>query len=136
MSNPATDGYGPDGIDGSAVGRQLGLISLAIGLGALITSAFIIGAPFGAVAVVLGLIAIIKSIGAHRRIEAAGREPRTGGAFGMGLIGVITGGLAIAISLALLVAANNIVEEADKACGHLDKTTAEYADCLRENTAQ
>ena len=24
MSNPATDGYGPDGIDGSAVGRQLG----------------------------------------------------------------------------------------------------------------
>ena len=46
MSNPATDGYGPDGIDGSAVGRQLGLISLAIGLGALITSAFIIGAPF------------------------------------------------------------------------------------------
>ena len=54
----------------------------------------------------------------------------------MGLIGVITGGLAIAISLALLVAANNIVEEADKACGHLDKTTAEYADCLRENTAQ
>ncbi|MFD5867093.1 hypothetical protein ACFWGD_00565 [Corynebacterium sp. NPDC060344] len=136
MSNPATDGYGPDGIDGSAVGRQLGLISLAIGMGALITSAFIIGAPFGVVAVVLGIIAIVKSIGAHKRVEAAGRQPRTGGAFGMGLIGVITGGLAIAIALALFVAAQNLVDEADQKCGHLDNTSAEYQECFRDNVGQ
>ena len=53
----------------------------ASGLITAIVSAFIIGAPFGAVAVVLGLIAIVKSIGAHKRVSAAGREPRTGGAF-------------------------------------------------------
>ena len=135
MSNPATDGYGPDGIDGSPVGRQPGLVSLVTGLGGLITSAFIIGAPVGAIAVILGLIAIVKSIGAHKRIEAAGRQPRTGGAFGMGLIGVITGALAIAISLALLVAANNVVEEANKHCGHLGNTTPEYAECVRDKVA-
>lgn len=136
MSTPGTDGYGPDGIDGSAVGRQIGLVSLAIGIGALVTSAFLIGAPLGAVAVVLGLIAIVKSIGAHKRIEEAGREPRTGGAFGMGLIGIITGGLAIAISLALYFAAANMVEEADQKCGHLDKTTAEYQECFRDNVGK
>ncbi|WP_295628506.1 hypothetical protein [uncultured Corynebacterium sp.] len=136
MTSTARDGYGPDGIDGSAVGRQLGLISLVLGLGALITSAFIIGAPFGAIAIVLGLIAIVKSIRAHRRVERAGRQPRTGGAFGMGLIGVITGGLAIAISLALLFAANDIVEDAEKACGHLDKTSPEYAQCFSDNAVR
>ena len=126
MSNPATDGYGPDGIDGSAVGRQLGLISLAIGLGALITSAFIIGAPFGAVAVVLGLIAIVKSIGAHRRIEKAGRQPRTGGAFGLGLIGVITGSLGIAIGMAIYVTAQNAHER----CEHHEYNTPAYNECI------
>lgn len=135
MINPATDGYGPDGIDGSSVGRQLGLVSLVTGLGGLITSAFIIGAPVGAIAVILGLIAIVKSIGAHKRIEAAGRQPRTGGAFGMGLIGVITGALAIAISLALIVAAQKVIEEADEKCGHLGNTTPEYAECVRDNVA-
>ena len=72
-----TDGYGPDGIDGARVGRQMGLFSMVLGMGGLITSAFLIGIPIGAVAVVLGLTAIIKSIGAHRRIEKAGRQPRT-----------------------------------------------------------
>ncbi|MFC3850714.1 hypothetical protein ACFORJ_11135 [Corynebacterium hansenii] len=136
MSNPATDGYGPDGIDGSAVGRKIGLVSLVIGIGALITSAFVIGAALGMVAVVLGLIAIVQSIGAHKRIEQAGREPRTGGAFGMGLIGVITGGLAIAISLALIVAAFNFFEDAEEKCGHLDRTSPEYAECLRKLSEQ
>ena len=43
-----TDGYGPDGIDGARVGRQMGLFSMVLGMGGLITSAFLIGIPIGA----------------------------------------------------------------------------------------
>ncbi|HHU45879.1 MAG TPA: hypothetical protein GXZ46_09700 [Actinomycetales bacterium] len=121
-----TDGYGPDGIDGARVGRQMGLISMVLGMGGLITSAFLIGIPIGAVAVVLGLTAIIKSIGAHRRIEKAGRQPRTGGAFGLGLIGVITGSLGIAIGMAIYVTAQNAHER----CEHHEYNTPAYNECI------
>lgn len=136
MSNPATDDYGPDGIDGSAVGRRLGLTALGFGMGGLLTSwlAFV-GGPIGVVAVILGITAIVKSVGAHSRVEKAGRQPRTGGAFGLGLIGVITGALAIAIAAALYVAALE-VEEAQKKCEPLGITTVEYQDCMREETSR
>lgn len=124
--NPQAEGYGPDGIDGAGVGRQMGLFAMVLGMGGLITSAFLIGIPIGAVAVVLGLTAIIKSIGAHRRIEKAGREPRTGGAFGLGLIGVITGSLGIAIGMAIYVTAQNAHEQ----CQEHELNSPAYNECI------
>lgn len=128
-SNTADRTYGPDGIDGAAVGRKMGLIALILGMGGLITSAFLIGIPLGAVAVVLGITAIVKSIGAHRRVEKAGRQPRTGGAFGLGLIGVITGALGVAIGLAVYITAQNLNEK----CEQYPFGSDEYNQCISES---
>ncbi|ALA67293.1 hypothetical protein CLAC_05680 [Corynebacterium lactis RW2-5] len=124
------DTYGPDGIDGSAVGRNLGLTALVLGIGGLLLSWALIGGVIGVVAIVLGVIAIVKSVGAKRRVAAAGREARTAGAFGLGLIGVITGLAAIAVSAALLVVANAALQK----CDHLDHTAAEYQQCISNET--
>lgn len=132
MTTAPGAGYGPDGIDGATVGRQLGLISLAIGMGSLLTSWLpFVGAPVGAVAVVLGVVAIVKSVRAHGRVERAGRQPRTGGAFGLGLIGVITGALAFAISAALY-AAGVAYTDADQACAGHERGSVEYQDCVKK----
>ncbi|MEJ5919711.1 MULTISPECIES: hypothetical protein [unclassified Corynebacterium] len=131
MANNATreNTYGKDGIDGAGVGRTLGLSSLILGIGALLFSWVpIMGSVFGIVAFVLGITAIVKSLGAKKRVTAAGREARTGGAFGLGLIGVFTGAIAIAINLAIYFVAQNAID----ACEHIDKTTAEYQKCLSD----
>lgn len=122
--------YGPDGIDGSAVGRNLGLASLVLGVGGLLLSWAIIGAGIGAIAIVIGLVAIVKSMGAKRRVAAAGREPRTSGAFGLALVGIITGIASIAVASAIYLTALSAVEK----CDHLEKTTIEYQKCLREQS--
>nr|WP_240394067.1 hypothetical protein [Corynebacterium lactis] len=123
-------GYGPDGIDGSAVGRNLGLTALVLGIGGLLLSWALVGGVIGIVAVVLGVVAVVKSFGAKRRVQAAGREARTAGAFGLGLIGIVTGLAAIAVSAALLYVAQSAIAN----CGHLDRTSAEYAKCISEQT--
>lgn len=142
MNNPASNSpvpanagatatsYGPDGIDGAAVGRTLGLSSLVLGIGGLLLSWALIGGIVGLVAVICGVMAIVKSQRAKQRILAAGRQPRTGGALGLGIIGIITGIAAIAITAALLVAAQDAINN----CAHLDPESEQYRECLLEQT--
>lgn len=127
-NSPEFQTYGPDGIDGSSVGRTMGLASLVLGVGGLLLSWAILGAAIGIIAIIVGLVAIVKSMGAKRRVAAAGREPRTSGAFGLALVGIITGIASIAVASALYFVALEAVEK----CDHIDKTTEEYQKCLRE----
>lgn len=126
---PGQDGgWGPDGTDGSAHGRTIGLASLVLGIGGLLTSPFLIGGIIGIVAIVLGIVAIVLSRRANARVKAAGREPRTGGALGLGVIGIITGIVAVIIPVVLLQTAERVMG----ACEHLEPGTPEYQRCIAD----
>ncbi|WP_448850901.1 hypothetical protein [Corynebacterium sp. 335C] len=122
------DGYGPDGIDGSARGRTIGLASLVLGIGGLLTSPFMFGGVIGVVAIVLGIVAIVKSRAANKRVKAAGREPRTGGALGLGVVGIITGIAAVIIPIVIMQTVGQIMDE----CSHLPENSPEHGQCLVE----
>ncbi|MDO5029191.1 MAG: hypothetical protein Q4E11_01235 [Corynebacterium sp.] len=125
----ATEGYGPDGIDGAAVGRGVGVAALLTGVIGILFSWVLVGGIVGVVAVVLGIVAMVKSQGAKKRIADAGRMPRTSGVFGLGIVGIITGLVAVAVSLLLYTAS----EDAISKCDNLERTSAEYADCISKN---
>lgn len=128
-SSPKSEGYGSDGIDGAAVGRGFGVAALLTGVIGILLSWVLVGGFVGAVAVVLGVVAMVKSQGAKRRVAEAGRMPRTSGVFGLGIIGIVIGLVAVAVSVLLYVAS----EDAISKCDNLDRTSAEYADCISKN---
>ena len=103
-------------------------MSLVLGIGGLLTSPFLIGGIIGIVAIVLGIVAIVLSRRANARVKAAGREPRTGGALGLGVIGIITGIVAVIIPVVLLQTAERVMG----ACEHLEPGTPEYQRCIAD----
>lgn len=120
-------GWGKDGIDGSGVGRKSGLAATILGIVAIVLSWAIVGAFIGAAAIILGIIAIVQAIGARRRVRAAGRQPSVSGSTGLGIVGIVLGVVGIAVSAFLLISANDAIDR----CGHLDKTTSEYQQCVQ-----
>ncbi|WP_075691890.1 hypothetical protein [Corynebacterium sphenisci] len=130
MADQDPAGYGPDGIDGAGVGRNLGLAALVLGIGGLLTSPFLIGAGFAAVAIILGVVAILRARGARRRVLAAGRAPRTAGAQGLAGIGIATGVLAIVVVIVLFQAGSALAER----CAGLEDDPMAYRECLEQNS--
>lgn len=120
-------GWDKDGIDGSGVGRKASLAAILLGIIAIVFSWVIVGAVFGGFAIICGIVAIVQAAGARRRVQAAGRQASVGGPTGLGIVGIILGVAGIAVSVLLLITANDAIDR----CGHLDKTTAEYQECVQ-----
>ncbi len=116
------------GADGSKAGRTLGLISLVLGIGTMLLSWAIFGAVLGVIAIVIAIVAIVMSARAKRAVKAAGGTPRTGGAKGLAIIGIVTSAIGIAIAVFLLVLANDLIEN----CQQYQDDQEQYIECLQE----
>jgi ABC-type transport system involved in multi-copper enzyme maturation permease subunit len=123
----------PTGTDMSAVagkdGQTMGVLALIFGVGGLLMSWILVGGVLGVFGIVLGIIAMVKALNAKKRKQAAGEPAVIGGAFGLGIVGIITGLVAVVVSMLLYTAS----EEAISKCDNLDRTSAEYADCISKN---
>lgn len=128
MTAQTTDGYGPDGIDGSAVGRTQALTALVLGIGGLLLASFGFGAVLCAIGIVLGVIAIVKARKAKTRVQMDGRQPRTGGTQGLAAVGIVTGVLGCLLGAVVFQSAtaiNNCINE-------FEEQDAQIA-CIDEN---
>lgn len=107
-------------------GRTMGVLALIFGVGGLLMSWMIVGGILGVFGIVLGIIAMAKAMSAKKRVQAAGGEAVISGAFGLGIVGIVTGIAAVVVSLMLYSSTSDAMAKCEK----FERTSAEYAECI------
>ena len=109
---PGSYGYQPQGRNGMAIA------ALVLGIVGLVTSIVFIGGALGIVGLILGIVSLRSS-------------KRTGTGRGMAIGGIVTSILAMAATVALVIATVWIVHKAEN-CSQYSSDSTQYSQCIQQ----